>query len=80
LYLSVCDEAVTIGTSEQRWASRESEFADRGVHISVYEVEAGSEWETLAGALIAGLEKEWPSQLAFRDGGGHVIPKPRELE
>jgi hypothetical protein len=46
----------------------------------VYEVEAGSEWETLAGALIARLEEEWPSQLAFRDGGGHVIPKPSELQ
>jgi hypothetical protein len=37
-------------------------------------------WETLAGALIARLEEEWPSQLAFRDGGGHVIPKPSELQ
>jgi hypothetical protein len=80
LYLSVCDEAVTIGTSEQRWASREPEVADRRVYIGVYEVEAGSQWETLAGALIARLEEEWPSQLAFRDGGGHIVPKPRELQ
>jgi hypothetical protein len=80
LYLSVCDEAVTMSTSEQRWTSRQSEFGDRGVHIGVYEVEAGSEWETLAGALIATLENEWPSQLEFRDGRGQVIPKPKELE
>jgi hypothetical protein len=79
LYLSVCDQAVTISTSEQRWASRKTDLADRGVHIWVYEVES-SEWETLAGALIARLEEEWPSQLVFRDGGGHVIPTPGELQ
>ena len=80
LYLSVCDEAVTISTSEQRWGSRESASAARGVGIAVYEVDARSEWGTLAAALIARLEEEWPSQLAFRDGRGHVIPKPMELQ
>jgi hypothetical protein len=79
LYLSVCDEAVTINTSEQQWASRERELADRGVSIGVYEVEAGSEWETLAAALIDRLEEKWPLQLAFRDERGRMISKPSEL-
>jgi hypothetical protein len=80
LYLSVCDAAVTISTSEQRWASRAAALVDPAVGISLFEVEAGSEWPTLARALIARLEDEWPSRLEFRDGRGRVIPKPAEIQ
>lgn len=80
LYLSVCHTAVTLSTSEQRWASRATQLVDPGVGIALYEVETGSEWPTLARALIARLEDEWPSRLEFRDGGGRVIPKPAEVQ
>ena len=84
LALSLCNERGTnIGAHQQEWASaqwKSSPLARLGVSLGVYELQRDSGWEQLARDLIAKLESVWQGKVGFKDGGGRVIPMPRELQ
>src|SRR6266571_157136 len=83
LYLSLCNERGTsISVVEQYWhnSTYARPSADRGISIPVYEVYEGSDWQELAGDLIAELEATWPGRVRFRDPRGRIVPKPAGLE
>jgi hypothetical protein len=82
LALSLCTEqGANIETADQRWASKNFEsLYGWGTHIGVYELHENSGWQRLAGDLLAEVEAAWPGKVALRDGRGHVIPTPKELQ
>ncbi|MBT8399765.1 MAG: hypothetical protein KJO98_04755 [Rhodothermia bacterium] len=81
LYLSVCNEGVTISTAEQRWASQgyRAFMEGRGVGIGVYETQEDSAWRHVAQQLVSRLEQSWPDKVRYRDGGGRLVPPPTSL-
>ncbi|MEM6582921.1 MAG: hypothetical protein AAF699_16695 [Pseudomonadota bacterium] len=84
LYLSACEDGFTIMTNEQRWSRANSkvllpQITGRGVGISVFEINSGSNWTAVAIELVDHLERRWPDKVRFRDGGGKITPKPARI-
>lgn len=83
LALSLCtDQGTNIEVIDQRWASKGFVplIDGRGVPIAVYEQHENASWQPLTRDLLAQFESRWPGMIEFRDGQGHAIPMPKELQ
>jgi hypothetical protein len=80
--LSLCNEAgVIIYADHQLWLARtNSPLADRGIHLSVFELKPGSEWERFARDLIANIDTAWPQSTTFRGRDGKMITREEALK
>ena len=78
LYLSLCNEqGVNVSVIDQRWASRDyAPLVKGGIHLTVYELRAGSGWAQLAQGLLSELELTWPGQVSSprRERSLHLYP------
>jgi hypothetical protein len=45
----------------------------KGVGIPLYNPYEVTDWESLALSFIMELQKSWPNNVKFKDGGGNII-------
>ena len=76
LSLSMCKEpGFAIRSNEQYWTHRgDGPIPGRGISIAVFSLYEETDWVPLARKLVDGLNDQWPTNVQFRDGGGHIIP------
>lgn len=80
LALNACNEAgLAINAHRQIWKRRDP-LPDRGVSVSVFDLSEAGSWRAVAKDLTEALESRWHDKVRFRDGGGRIVGKPRELQ
>jgi hypothetical protein len=71
----------TIQIVEQRWASNDylPPIPGRGIGIPFYGDVPPAAWQPLAVELVEMLERRWPNEVRFLNGGGYWIDRPEFL-
>jgi hypothetical protein len=82
LELRLCaPDQPTIEIVEQRWANNEylPRIPDRGVGIRLYGDVPEVVWQPMAIQIVSMLERRWPNEVRFLNGGGYWIDRPAFL-
>jgi hypothetical protein len=81
LYLNLCaPNGLLILVNEQLWAN--DNFAEpegRGLPLALYGAVTEDIWQPVAAEVVEILERQWPDNVKFTDGGGYVIGRPEFL-